>query len=176
MANESGNGVERSMDSFSPNSHPVSKKETVQQRENSLIYQAVEKRDPLLRLWSRRRRDFILRHCGVRVVRLIPQDSGALHLIVFEQPVRNAVLQRAAIPSIYSQPPSVSASGSRIQGCPTKRRPPISWNPSHGFSSSFTPHPARRFSLSAGRPAGILKQNVGCPGIPRNSDSGLTGG
>jgi len=37
----------------------------------------------------------ILRHRGVRVVRLIPQDSRALHLIGFEQPVRNAVFQRA---------------------------------------------------------------------------------
>ncbi len=164
MANESGNGVERSMDSFSPNSHPVSKKETVQQRKNSLIYQAVEKRDLLSRLWSRRRRDFILRHYGVRVVRLIPQDSRALHLIVFEQPVRNAVLQRAAIQSIYSQPPSVSASGSRIQECPTKRRPPISWNPSHGFSSSFTPHPARRFSLSAGKTCWYSEAKCWLPG------------
>jgi len=29
---------------------------------------------------------FILRHCGVLYVLLIPQDSRALHLIVFEQP------------------------------------------------------------------------------------------
>jgi len=37
---------------------------------------------------------FILRHCGVLYVRLIPQDSRALHLIVFEQPARTAVYQR----------------------------------------------------------------------------------
>jgi len=37
---------------------------------------------------------FILRHGGVRVVRLIPQDSRALHLIVFHQPARNTVYQR----------------------------------------------------------------------------------
>jgi hypothetical protein len=29
----------------------------------------------------------ILRHCGVRKVRLIPQDLRALHLSIFEQPV-----------------------------------------------------------------------------------------
>jgi len=34
----------------------------------------------------------------VLVVRLIPQDSRALHLIVFHQPARNAVCQRAVPP------------------------------------------------------------------------------
>jgi len=38
---------------------------------------------------------FILRHRGVRVVRHIPQDSRALHLIVFHQPAPNTVYQRA---------------------------------------------------------------------------------
>jgi len=31
----------------------------------------------------------LLRHCGVLCVRLIPRDSRALHVIVFEQPPRN---------------------------------------------------------------------------------------
>jgi len=39
---------------------------------------------------------FILRHCGVLVVRLIPQDSPALHFIVFDRPARNTVYQRVA--------------------------------------------------------------------------------
>jgi len=55
-------------------------------------YQGVEKRDLLSRLW----RDFIFRHCGVRVARLIPQDSPrrkrGLHLIVLHQPARNTVV------------------------------------------------------------------------------------
>jgi len=37
---------------------------------------------------------FILRHWGVLFVRRIPQDSRALHLIVFDQPAQNGVYQR----------------------------------------------------------------------------------
>jgi len=37
---------------------------------------------------------FIFRPCGVLVVRLIPQDSPALHLIVFDRPARNTVFQQ----------------------------------------------------------------------------------
>jgi len=35
------------------------------------------------------------RHCGVLRIRLIPQDTRALHLIVFQRPARNTLYQRA---------------------------------------------------------------------------------
>jgi len=167
------------MESFSPNSHPVSKKETVQQRENSLIYQAVEKRACLC---VSARRQHLLRCASSFVIAAYGLYASFLRI---RAPCISWFLNSLSEMPFFNGPPS-----SRYI-----HNPDLFQHPVRGFRNARRsaarrflgilrmgfPLPSLRvrpvvFRCPLLRPAGILKQNVGCPGIPRNSDSGLTGG